>query len=80
MNNTKVFVLVAGMMALFGVVGQALGGRGGMIIALLIAGAMNFIMFFNSSLGACPSNVGRSEKVARREQMHANSRRIVGAI
>jgi len=33
-----------------------------------------------SRLGACPSNMGRSEKVARREQMHANSRRIVGAI
>jgi heat shock protein HtpX len=49
MNNTRVFVLLAGMMALFGVVGQALGGRGGMIIALLIAGAMNFIMYFNSS-------------------------------
>lgn len=37
------------MMALFGVIGQALGGRGGMIIALMIAGAMNFIMYFNSS-------------------------------
>ena len=32
------------------------------------------------ALGACPSNVGRSEKVARREQMDANSWRIVGAI
>jgi len=49
MNNTKVFVLLAGLMALFGVVGQALGGQNGMIIALLIAAAMNFIMYFNSS-------------------------------
>lgn len=49
MNNIKVFVLLAGMTALFGIVGQALGGRGGMLIALLIAGVMNFIMYFTSS-------------------------------
>jgi len=33
MGNVKVFVLLAGMTALFGVVGQAMGGRGGMLIA-----------------------------------------------
>ena len=49
MSNLKVFVLLAGMTALFGGVGQALGGQGGMLIALLIAAAMNFIMYFNSS-------------------------------
>jgi len=49
MNNLKVFVLLAGMTALFGVVGQALGGQGGMLIALLVAGVMNFIMYFTSS-------------------------------
>jgi len=37
-------VLLAGITALFGVVGQALGGQGGMLIAQLIAAAMNFIM------------------------------------
>lgn len=49
MNNTKVFVLLAGLMALFGVVGHALGGQTGMVIALVIAGAMNFVMYFTSS-------------------------------
>lgn len=49
MNNTKVFVLLAGLMALFGVVGNAIGGESGMLVALLIAAAMNFIMYFNSS-------------------------------
>ena len=49
MNNLKVFSLLAGMTALFGVVGQALGGQGGMLIALLVAGVMNFIMYFTSS-------------------------------
>lgn len=49
MNNTKVFVLLAGLMALFGMVGHALGGNTGMLVALLMAGAMNFMMYFNSS-------------------------------
>ena len=49
MNNIKVFVLLAGMTALMGMLGQALGGQGGMLIALLIAGVMNFYMYFNSS-------------------------------
>ena len=49
MNNTKVFVLLAGMTAVMGMVGQAMGGQSGMLIALLIAGVMNFYMYFNSS-------------------------------
>jgi heat shock protein HtpX len=49
MNNIKVFVLLAGMTALMGMLGQALGGQGGMLIALLIAGVMNFYMYFSSS-------------------------------
>jgi heat shock protein HtpX len=49
MNNVKVFVLLAGMTALLGVIGQAIGGQSGMVIALIIAGAMNFYMYFNSS-------------------------------
>jgi heat shock protein HtpX len=49
MNNIKVFVLLAGMTALMGMLGQALGGQGGMLIALLIAGVMNFYVYFTSS-------------------------------
>lgn len=48
MNNIKVFVLLAGMVALFGVVGGMLGGQSGMILALLIAAVMSFVMYFNS--------------------------------
>ena len=47
MNNVKVFVLLAGMTAVMGMVGKAMGGQGGMLIALLLAGAMNFYMYFN---------------------------------
>ena len=50
MNNAKVFVLLAGMTAVMGMLGQAMGGQSGMLIALLIAGAMNFYMYFTRSV------------------------------
>jgi heat shock protein HtpX len=48
MDNLKVFVLLAGMVALFGVVGGMLGGQNGMLLALVIAAVMSFLMYFNS--------------------------------
>ena len=33
MNNIKVFVLMAGLTALFGAVGASVGGQGGMVTA-----------------------------------------------
>jgi heat shock protein HtpX len=48
-NNVKVFALMAGLTALFAVGGAALGGEGGMIMALLFAGVMNFAMYWGSS-------------------------------
>lgn len=48
MDNVKVFVLLAGMVALFGVVGGMLGGQSGMVLALAIAAVMSFVMYFNS--------------------------------
>ncbi len=49
MNNTKVFVLMAGMTALFAVIGQTFGGTNGAILALVVAGGMNLFMFYASS-------------------------------
>jgi heat shock protein HtpX len=49
MNNIKVFMLMAGLTALFGALGAAMGGGGGMVTMLLIGGAMNFFMYFASS-------------------------------
>ena len=49
MNNMKVFVLMAGMTALFGALGAAFGGQSGMLMALLFAGGMNVFMYYNSS-------------------------------
>jgi heat shock protein HtpX len=48
-NNVKVFVLMAGMTALFGAIGASVGGQSGMVMALLFAGAMNVFMYYNSS-------------------------------
>ncbi len=44
----KTAVLMAGMTAFVGVIGQLVGGQSGMLIALLFAGAMNIWMWFNS--------------------------------
>ena len=48
MGNVKVFALLAGMVALFGVVGGMLGGQNGMLLALVVAAVMSFVMYFNS--------------------------------
>jgi heat shock protein HtpX len=52
LNNLKVFVLMAGLTALFVVAGGALGGQQGMLIALLLAGAVNLFAYFNSGNAA----------------------------
>ena len=49
MNNIKVFVLMAGLTALFIAIGGAVGGQSGMVLALVLAAAMNFILYWASS-------------------------------
>ncbi|HEU4747932.1 MAG TPA: M48 family metalloprotease, partial [Gemmatimonadaceae bacterium] len=49
MSNLKVFVLMAGLTALFIAIGGAIGGQSGMIMTLVLAGVMNFIMYYTSS-------------------------------
>jgi len=49
MNNIKVFVLMAGLTAMFAGIGQLVGGQSGAIFALVLAGAMNLIMYWTSS-------------------------------
>jgi heat shock protein HtpX len=48
MNYTKTFMLIAALTSLFGVIGYAVGGMGGMMIALLMAGGMNLFAYWNS--------------------------------
>jgi heat shock protein HtpX len=48
MNTVKTGMLLAGLMALFGVVGYMLGGTGGMMIALGLGLATNLFAYWNS--------------------------------
>ncbi len=47
-NWLKTSILMAGIIALFGVVGAAIGGKGGMILALLLGGGMNLFSYWFS--------------------------------
>ena len=47
-GNAKVFILMAGMTGLVMALGWMLGGQGGAMIALLLAGGMNFFSWWNS--------------------------------
>jgi len=48
MNNLKTFILMAGLMGLFLIAGQLLGGSQGLILAALVGFAFNFGMYFFS--------------------------------
>ncbi len=48
MNHLKTAILLAGMTALFMAVGFALGGRGGMMIAFVVAAGMNLFSYWNA--------------------------------
>jgi heat shock protein HtpX len=65
MSNVKVFVLLAGMVALFGVIGGMIGGQQGMLVALGISAAMSFMMYFNS--GKMALRAYRAEVVSREQ-------------
>ena len=49
MSNVKVFVLLAALTALIGVVGGLVGGQSGMLVALVLAAGMNLFMYYNSA-------------------------------
>lgn len=63
-NNLKTFILMAGLTALFGWAGYALGGQNGMFIALALGVAMNFLSYWNADkivlamYGAKPAGPG----------------------
>jgi len=48
MNNIKTLVLMAGLMGLYLLAGQLLGGSQGFVLALILGSAFNFIMYFFS--------------------------------
>jgi len=48
MNNINTLVLMAGLMGLFLLAGQLLGGSQGLVLALIVGSAFNFVMYFFS--------------------------------
>jgi heat shock protein HtpX len=48
MNNVKTFVLMAGLLGLFLLAGQLLGGSSGLMVALVFGSLFNFVMYFFS--------------------------------
>src|SRR5918999_2172179 len=48
MNNVRTFVLMAGLLGLFVLVGQLIGGSSGLVAALVIGSLFNFVMYFFS--------------------------------
>jgi heat shock protein HtpX len=48
MNNVRTFVLMAGLLGLFVLAGQLIGGSSGLVVALVIGSLFNFIMYFFS--------------------------------
>jgi heat shock protein HtpX len=48
MSQLRTYILLAAMTALFGVVGFAIGGSGGMMIALIFAAATNVFTYWNA--------------------------------
>ena len=64
MNYFRTALLLAGLTALFMGVGYLIGGSGGAMIALLVAGAMNLFAYWNSDK-AVLSMAGAQEIDAR---------------
>ena len=66
-NWFKTALLMAAIMALFGVVGAAIGGGQGMLIALLFGGGMNLLAYWFSDAMVLSSTMpGRSMRRAHR--------------
>ncbi len=71
MNNTlKTFILMAALTGLFMVGGQILGGRQGMVLALVIALVMNFFAYWNSDKMALAMNKAREVSEAEAPELH----------
>ena len=79
MNYFRTAVLLAGLAAFFMAIGYLLGGTGGMLIALLFAGATNLFAYWNSDRMVL-SMYGAHEVDARSApDLHPAGRRSRGA-
>lgn len=70
-NMFKTFIFLAALTALFLFVGGALGGRTGMTVALVMAGAMNFFAYWYSDKLALKMSGAREVSEAETPQLHS---------
>jgi heat shock protein HtpX len=75
-NVFKTFILLAALTALFMMIGQALGGRTGMTVALLMAGVMNFAAYWFSDKMALAMSGAQRVSESQAPELHA----IVGEL
>lgn len=71
MNYMRTALLLAGMTALFGVIGMLLGGFNGMLIALGVAAAMNVFSYWNSDKLALSAHNAQEVDEASAPELHA---------
>jgi len=69
-NIAKTFILMAALTALFMVAGRALGGQSGMIMALIMAFAMNFFAYWFSDKMALAMSRAREVSAQEDPQLH----------
>lgn len=75
-GTAKTFLLMAAMTALFMALGFVLGGRGGMLVALAIAAAMNAWAWWNSDKMALRMHNAREVSPAEAPDLHAMVERL----
>ncbi len=69
-NTLKTFLLLAALTALFLIMGQALGGRTGAFIALVLAGGLNFFAYWYSDKLALKMAGARPVSPAEAPELH----------
>lgn len=69
-NIAKTFILMAALTALFMVAGKALGGQSGMMLALIMALAMNFFAYWFSDKMALAMSRAKEVSVSEAPQLH----------
>ncbi len=70
-NIFKTFILLAGLTALFLLVGRSLGGQTGMTIALIMAGLMNFFAYWFSDKMALAMSGAQPVSESEAPELHA---------
>ena len=77
-NTLKTFILLAGLTALLMAIGNALGGRSGLMIALVFAGLMNFVGYWFSDKIALSMSGAKPVSESEAPDFHRMVRELCG--